>query len=227
MLSRERGKTAMATGDIYEVIDVQSYEGQEVLNVYHYFQAGPIVPLGGETIAQLLAEDWEAKFVPLQLELQVDTLVHETVTCRNLFDDTDQGEAVSGTPGAQTAGEGITSFMAYGLTLNHDNASIRPGGKRIAGPSENNQAEGVVYGAAVTVLQTFADELAEPLPAGIIIPVDTMFPVVVKRVREGLPGEYTYRLPISQGELIYGTILEVLVKALLTSQVSRKVGVGV
>jgi len=215
----------MATGDVYEVIDVQTQEGQQVLNVYFYYQALPLVPLSG-TIAQALAEDWADQFIPLLVDFQVDTLVHEEVRCRNLFDADDVGITITGDAGSNETSEALPTFLAVGMKLNHDKPSVRPGGKRLPGLYEVIQDEGVIVAGAVEKLDDLAEALAEPLPAGILIPVDTMYPCVVKRVREGDPGEYEYRLPEAQGELVFGMIIEVLWDLLITSQVSRKIGVG-
>jgi hypothetical protein len=215
----------MATGDVYEVIDVQTQEGQQILNVYFYYQALPLVPLSG-TIAQALAEDWADLFIPLLVDFQVDTLVHEEVRCRNLFDEDDVGITITGDAGSNETSEALPTFLAVGMKFNHDKPSVRPGGKRLPGLYEVIQDEGVIVAGAVGKLDDLAEALAEPLPAGILIPVDTMYPCVVKRVREGDPGEYEYRLPEATGELIFGTVIEVLWDLLITSQVSRKIGVG-
>jgi len=47
-------------------------------------------------------------------------------------------------------------------------------------------------------------------------------PVVVKRVRSGTPGNYTYRLPETQLEAVYGYITATVVSAIVTSQDTRK-----
>lgn len=217
----------MAVGDVYEVTDVQEMQGQQCLNVYFYRQAAAFVPLEG-TIAQALADEWNEAVLPAIVNTQANEVLHVETRVRNLFNPLDAGAAISGVNGAfESLSEAMTSFDAYGMTLMHDNPTIRPGGKRLAGVPESGQVNGVPTPTAIGFLETAADALAAPITGGLIIADNIMFPVVVKRIREGVDPDFTYRLPETVGELVYGTLLEVLVKLLVTSQVSRKFGIGV
>lgn len=217
----------MAVGDVYEVIDVQTLQDQEILNVYFYRQEGAFVPLSG-TIAQALADEFVETVLPDLANPQTVELLHTEVRVRNLFDPIDQGTAVAGVNGGRAdSPDFLPSFNAWGFTLNHDNASVRPGGKRIAGVAEATQDDGIPNGTGVSSLNVAAAAMAAPITGGLIITDDIMFPVVVQRVREGAPGSYTYRLPENSGELVFGQVIEALVKLFVTSQISRKVGVGV
>lgn len=216
----------MAAGDIYEVVDVQALYEQQVLNVYFYEQRGAFVPLSG-TVAQNLAEEWNESILPTILPFQHPALTHVETRVRNLFDATDAGVSVSGIPGtASSATDALPGFVATGFSLKTDNASIRPGAKRIAVQPESYVTDGVLTGGALTQAAAIADVLAAPITGGLIITDDIMFPVVVKRVRSGSPGTYEYRLPETSGEAVVGTIIEALFDAVVTSQISRKIGVG-
>lgn len=216
----------MAVNDIYEVIDVQEMYDQQVLNVYFYEQRGAFVPVSGST-AQALAEEWADTIMPAIVNVQGALINHVEVRVRNLFDDTDQGLFITGVPGAiGGTTDSVSSFVALGITLNTDNAAVRPGAKRVAGMLESNSLNGVLTGTALTNAAALATALEAPITGGLIIADDIMFPVVVQRVREGSEGAYTYRLPESSGEATVGLIIEALVKIILTSQTSRKVGVG-
>lgn len=217
----------MAVGDVYEVIDVQSLYEQQVLNVYFYQQQAAFIPLAG-SVAQALAEEFEATVVSQIINVQSEDLAHVEVQVRNLFDPTDTGIAVSGQIGLQSSvGGTLPGFNAFGLQLNTDNAAVRPGAKRIAGLPESETGDGIPSVAMVAALDDLADVLAAPITGGLIVMDDIMFPVVVQRVRSGTAGNYTYRLPENSGELVLGVVLEILVKLLITSQISRKVGVGI
>nr|CRY96414.1 hypothetical protein [uncultured prokaryote] len=218
----------MASGDIYEVTDVQTWGGQQFLNVYFYEQRTAFAPIG-ITTAQALADEWSDTVLPAILPTQGSDLLHVQTVVRNLFDDTDAGISITGLAGTDAAAEGgsMPAFNAWGLTLNTDNAGIRPGSKRIGGLIEEAQQGGVPTASAITALNAAADAIGAPIEGGLIISDDVMFPVVVKRVREGTEGNYTYRLPETSGEAVVGTIIEVLVRLLVTSQVTRKIGVGV
>jgi len=217
----------MAVGDIYEIIDVQELQGQEIQNVYFYRQIAAFVPLSG-SMAQAIADEFAATVVPQVCDVQSVDLLHVEVRVRNLFDATDAATAVSGNAGAQTdGGDFLPSFAAWGFQETTDNASVRDGAKRIAGVPEFLQEDGVPVSSAVTALNTLADNLALPITGGLIIDDDILYPVVVKRVRSGAPGSYTYRLPENSGEAVWGVVLELLVKLFVTSQISRKFGVGI
>lgn len=216
----------MAVGDIYEVTDVQTFLGQQTLNVYFYRQDAPFVPLSGNT-ATALAEEWEASVLPAIAACQTNALTHVEVRARNLFDPTDAGSALSGVAGSLSSPDVLPAHDAYGLTLKHDNPSIRPGGKRISGVGEDRQTLGVPISAQVTLLNAAADAIAAPITGGLIITDDIMFPVVVKRINEGTTEAPEYRLPATSGEATVGLIIEALVNLLVTTQTSRKVGVGV
>lgn len=217
----------MAVNDIYEVTDVQTLNSQQVLNVYFYEQRAAFVPLAGST-AQALADEWVESVLPAILACQTTDLVHVEVRVRNLFDASDAGIAVAGATGVIIDAAGtLPPFNAFGFQLNTDNAGIRPGSKRLAGVAEFAQNDGVPDAAILVTLNTAADTMAEPITGGLIIEDDIMFPVVVQRVRTGVPGAYEYRLPETSGEATVGLIIETLVKMLITSQISRKVGVGI
>lgn len=217
----------MPVGDVYEVVDVQRYLGQTVMNVYHYQQTAAFVPLAG-TIAQALADAFATTIVPVIAGIQHPSLVHVEVNVKNVFDGTDAGTAVTGNSGSQTGlGDAMPAFTNYAMQFKTDNAGIRPGSKRIAGVAEGATAAGIVEGVRLADAQVVADALAAPIQGGLIITNDIMKPVIVKRVREGVYGSYTYRMPATSAELVVGKITEALVNVLITSQTSRKVGVGI
>lgn len=213
--------------DVYEVVDVGELYGQEQLNVYFYEQRAALVPIGGNT-AQFLASAWADQILPVVRSCQGDDFLHTEVRVRNLFNASDAGSvvtAVRGNGGNGTS-ETMPGFNAAGLQLKTDNPAVRPGAKRIGGLSENAAADGVFSGPVLTALNNLADALPVPITGGVIIADDVFFPVVVKRVRSGEAGGYTYRLPESQGATVLGTIVEVLINLVVTSQVSRKIGKG-
>lgn len=218
----------MAVNDVYEVVDVQSLHGQEILNVYFYQQRAAFVPSAGN-IATALAEGFSEQVVPFVAACQSGDLLHIETRVRNLFNPVDAGSFITGVAGTGSSGAAQTmpSFTAWGFTLKHDNPSVRPGSKRVAGVDESNQDDGIPSLIIMPALDALAEALAAPIEGGIFLTDDIMFPVVVKRVRTGAPGAYEYVLPDNAGDLTVGKVLEALVKLFVTSQVSRKYGVGV
>jgi hypothetical protein len=53
--------------------------------------------------------------------------------------------------------------------------------------------------------------------------IPTFLPIIVKRILDGTQ----YRLPANAGELVYGTVTDAVYNPLITTQTSRKIGVGV
>ena len=122
----------------------------------------------------------------------------------------------------------MPSLVAARFTLPGDNPAVAQGSKRIPGISEAAQVDNVLVTAAGAAArwQEFADQLSTPLKSHPAMLSDLWLPVVLKRVREGLPGAYTYRMPTSQAEKVVSHILVAAVNILLTSQISRKIGIG-
>lgn len=220
----------MSVGDVYEIVDVQTLKGQQVLNVYTYLQFGAVVPVPPTpNIAAVLAVAFSEHDVFLNaLGLQSTEVEHTAIKVRNLFDVSDQYDLIGSWLGENGTAGGIqTTFDAIGFLEGIDNGAVRPGHKRLAGIPDANADDGVITNAGeLSTAAAYANAASTNIQAGSILPVDTWSPVVVKRVRSGTPGNYEYRFPNNSGELIFGTILEVAFNALLTSQVSRKIGRG-
>lgn len=208
----------MAVGDVYEIVDGQQMFGQTMLNVYFY-------KVTSESITDNNAESVANAFIDFMLvpiaDSQSTDILHNSVKVRNLFDDTDAFEAlvsVAGTAVANTA----SAFEAYPFRLVGDNAAVRPGAKRIPGVGSDVVTDGVVTDAGVlSSLIDLALQMALPMPWGLLA-AELLTPVIVKRILSG--GEY--RLPENSGEAILSTVVDALFNPVVSSQVSRKVGVG-
>lgn len=217
----------MAMGDVYELVHVQRLLGQEVLNTYYYEQRNAVVVVG-ETVALALADQWYAQHLHSILQIQGPDCVTTGVRVKNLFDLADFGERLSSDPG-QWAGGGNTdaAFTAVAFKETLDTRAVGAGAKRIAGVTTDVSLDGVLTnGTFITAANTAAGILGSPVTNGAIIPIDTWYPVVVKRVRSGTPHAYHYRLPAVLAEKILGNIASVAVNLILSSQVSRKIGRG-
>lgn len=220
----------MSVGDVYELVDVQTLKGQEVLNVYQYQQIGAVVPLDPTpNIAAVLA--YEYSVGPLLGSLrsvQSPELEHTAIRVRNLFDGSDVYDLVGSWPGASGGAPAIDStFNAVGFVESLNNGLVKPGHKRYAGLTDDVQTDGVITGSgALGVLATMGTELGQNIQVGLIIRTDGFEPGVCKRIRSGVAGDYHYRFPTSSGELVWGKIIEAAFNILITSQVSRKIGVG-
>ena len=144
----------MALGDIYELVDRQTFLGQEIINRYHYRN---VVENG---TAEGLAIGWIQDVLLNITPIQSSDLQHTVVDVINLDDETDFFSQVSGISGGDTAsGENLAPFIASRLRILRSSRAIRNGSKRYAG-----LREGMVNGTVVTTsyhtgLQTLADAL--------------------------------------------------------------------
>lgn len=208
----------MAFGDTYELIDVQTLAGQEILNVYFYRQNN----LAVSPVAQDLIDSYIGQVLPDIVATQTDNLLHTEIRVRNLFDASDSASDSISVPGGRPVGDYVSTFNAIGFALDQDNGAIKNGAKRYAGYHESDSEDGVITDPAMTaLLVTLGAAITGTLDYGIIA---TWLPIIVKRLLVS-PG--VYRLPENSGEQVYGSIIDAVFNPLVTSQVSRKIGVGV
>lgn len=204
-------------GDVYEIVDSGTMIGQKVLNVYFYKLLGtPIGFAGAESVAQAYVD----QVLPDVCAVQTADVLHQSVKARNLFDETDAHEILVSEPGVAGT-DSQSTFNAYPFRLVGDNAAVRAGAKRIPGVEDAFVSDGVVTDVDILVL---LNDLAEKFAATLTFGIGTSFldPVIVKRILTG--GEYS--LPTTPEAAILSVVTDVLFDALVTSQVSRKVGRG-
>lgn len=209
-----------ASGDIFEVIDEQKLYGQTILNVYFYKQAA--VVLTGD-VPQQIADTFETNVIPAVAALQTGDILHTAIHVRNLFNPAENTTSLISIPGSKYAAAADTapSFNSLGMRLKQDNGAIKNGSKRYSAFSVNDATDGVVTDATlITNLLALGAELITGQPIGII--ANAILPIIVKRILDS--GEY--RLPATSGEAVIGNVTDALYNAQVTSQTSRKVGVG-
>ena len=209
----------MAVGDVYQVVDTMDFAGQKALNVYYFNMSSGSVTDGHD--AEQVAQAYVDTYVPAITAVQCSQAVHVSVKATNLFDDTDAHEILISAPGGGGPDYSNT-FDAYGFRMVGDNATVRSGAKRIPGCEDVAATDGVV--TDTTTLDNL-NALATVMSAITSFGTDLLGhlePVIVKRLLVG--GEY--KLPTSLGEAVLSFVTDVLLDALVTSQVSRKVGRG-
>lgn len=111
---------------------------------------------------------------------------------------------------------------AVNFTLRTNTRAVRPGKKRISGFVESKQSKGMIVDATfISALNTLRVQLATPSEGG---SGAVYTPVIIKRVKETdeETGEVTYRLPATEGELVYGVVQTALVNLQVTTQRSRR-----
>lgn len=207
-----------ANFDVYQVNDIQDFFGQTCMNIYFYQRNAPT---GTDLNAEGLAGTFIAEVIPAITLIQADALTHVNVQVKNLFDPSDTWEQAISVPGDGTSTDLFAAFNAVGFTLNHNNGALRPGAKRYAGLVEEAATDGVIDDAGIiTSLNALADALVLRLDQG--LEPTAWWPVIVQRLLVG--GEYV--LPTSLEDAVLGFLTDAIFKALVTSQVSRKIGVG-
>jgi len=148
--------------------------------------------------------------------LYYSTTFIDSMSGVNLFDPSEEAELYLGLVGSRAGmAEALPSQTAVTTRYFHDNPAIRSAYKRWWNPYEADQSNGVMSAGIVG-----AYELVSWAPLLDLLP--TAVYVVVKRIREGTPGAYTYRLPENISELDYGVMSDFDLNTRLSSQNSRK-----
>jgi hypothetical protein len=209
----------MPNGDLYEVVDKQAFLGQTCLNVYFFLMTA--APLGNDHAADVV-DGFVANLLPVVAAVQSPEVTHTSVRARNLFLDSDAHESLISVAGEGTSGDTLGTFEAFPFKLVGDNAAVRPGSKRVTGVAEFVTTDGVVTNSTtLTELVAIAAIYAAGIHFG-LLDAGTLVPVIVKRILDG----GTYRLPANDSEAVISNVVDALSSALVTSQVSRKVGRG-
>lgn len=217
----------MALNDVYSVNVKGTFVGQEWNCVYYYDERLVYINTT-PTRAQVVAEAFEEQVLPEMLNLCVADVLFDRLIVKNLFNEADAYTLVVGETGTGGTGNSyMGTFSAYSFELQGESAVTRLGAKRIPGVIEEVVNDGMVTdGAFIGNMNSFAAAAQAPLTVGAIIPDPVYVPVIVKRVRSGTPGNYLYRLPTTISEKVVNTIVSVLVDLLITTQNTRKIGVG-
>lgn len=214
-------------GDIYELTDKQTFRGQEVFNVYFYEVDETFVTTEA-TIAKVLGDNWIDQILPDIIGCHSAEVVHTQVSVRNLYDVADSYVTDISVAGLDTGSDVLPNFSAYPFQLAGETTAVKKGAKRIAGVPETAQTNGVVTDTSVlTALANAGDAMSRAVQVGLVIMSDVFFPVLVKRERDGVSGAYTYKLPHTRGAGVTTRIVSALFNVLVSSQVSRKIGVGI
>lgn len=207
----------MANLDVYQVVDKSLYDGQNCLNVYFY-QARNVL---GAPDAIDMADAYEGQLLPLVVAAQSADVLHTELRVTNLFNPSDiHVRAISEAGAGSTALDRLPIFDSVGYRLVGDNGAVRNGSKRYTGVVEAAQTDGVLSDAGwIGNYDNLADGLSETLLFGVI---EQFVPVIVKRLLVG--GEYL--LPDVLGDAVLSSVIDAIFSTIITSQVSRKIGVG-
>jgi hypothetical protein len=129
---------ALAVGNIIQIIDTQTYLGQEVLNVYHY-RCTAVSPTPTDPYGNLL-DMFDADVVENVAEIQMSNLLHVSREARNLSNGLDFAINSSVIPGGMSTDthQELNSFTSAGFLLQRSSLATRNGYKRVGGLSETD-----------------------------------------------------------------------------------------
>lgn len=206
---------ALAVGNILQLTDVQTYLGQQVLNVYFY----RVVSADAGATLDAVIQAFNNEVVETLRTNQADNLNHVSVIGKNLTNGIDIFEQLYNENGLVGATEETPSFVAYGFRLLRTTAATRHGSKRIAGVPEgflNGNTVTFPAGEQAAMEAALATNLAATGTVGADFEVE---PVIIGRYPLGNPnvGELDLSVvnPVSGAQFIR-----------ITTQTTRRAGRG-
>jgi hypothetical protein len=221
----------MALNEVYELSLDTRMRGQLCSNVFYYRELATAAT-GLPNQAQALASAFLLQAIPNIRDIMAVDVDFVALRARSLWDDNVSHEILLTGTGALNGQGGtidvLPTFNALSFKLSNNNAAVRAGFKRFVGLIEDWQTDGVIIfttiaAAAIAAMENMMENRLNDTLTGLI---QWFEPVVVRRVRSGTPGNYTYRLPRNAAETIVGVITQASADILVSSQTSRKVGQG-
>lgn len=215
-----------AVGDVFEVkLKFRDVDNKEFENVFFYRYA-VLVGLGNPSAQETLANVFNSLMVTAMLPTTPFQITYHTVAVRNLFNGADAFDLPILRAGTRTVsgpdGNLMPSFNAAKVVLATDNGLVKKGRKMLAGLLEVDQASGIIQAVPYALWATRVAMMVIDLVDSVLGGQKSFWPIVVKRVRTGTPKNYVYRLPENNTELIYGSITNAIMSAVVTTQNSRK-----
>ena len=182
------GLVAGETGDLIRVADVQSYLGEQMLNIYYYRIF--TIDVVGDDYLEALNTSWESVVLDKVRAIQNTLVQHVSREWRNLSNGADlfsDSTVLNGTVGGT---EHLNSFTSLGFLLRRSSLATRNGYKRFGGLLDT-QVEGNAYTADMGVIHDVETALSSDISIGL---VPTAGPVIVKRPIATPAGAYVYSL---------------------------------
>lgn len=206
----------MTVNDIYQLNHKQTYNGEDIENVYFYRRED----VGSDH--NDLIDAFIADVMPSIMALQAPQIITASIKAQSLGNLGDFGEQIVNLPGTYDPSEILPIFNAIGYTMRSANRGVRPGSKRITGIPETAQAGGII---TLSVYLTRMEAARLAIDAVIGTTPAFFTPVIVKRIKTEIPGttpvKYRYTLPGPGDDITVATFLGVFTSPVITHQVSR------
>lgn len=206
----------MALNTIYQVIHKQLFGTTiQCQNVYFF---NHVVGTGHAT---QLGSLFATEAVALVNAMQSSGVHNVSVDVINLGDLSDFVSLIVVGSGINVA-EPMPAFNAISFTVKPNTRAVRHGGKRIVGLPEASAIIDEISSAPILdAMEAYRIFLQSNFEGD----DDTWAPIIVKRIREpivgSVPPAFTYRLPVTDGELVYGGVLVALASKFVKHQTSR------
>lgn len=204
--------------------------GQMCINTYTYVlteQVGSPLPA-----AQSLRDAWRIRFLEtdgagFQCGSISDDLLSVLVRSQNLYNDLDYSEYLDGTAAGTSTAEPMPPWVTFSFRTPWLGPALRRGFKRIPGVGEGYGNSGIINAGNLANLANFSSVMNESLTVVSGDDSITFHPCVVKRIKYVTPnGKDAYRLPENAQEGVFDIVQGWQAETELTTQNSRKRGVG-
>lgn len=210
----------MALADTFELVHDMTQRGKNILSVYHLLRAN-----SGEDAAAM-SDAFQNSILPVLRLQQSSPVINNEVRVFNLGDPLDFKTTTLGAAPGLRVGADSPTFIGGAVRFPSLNRDIRAGQKRFPGMEETDYTGGSLVAAANTLLENNADAmLANWLASSDSHHVANY--IVIKRVcktEDPVTGRcLVYRLPETDGELVFFQPTARVVNQEISSQVSRKV----
>lgn len=179
---------AASNGDLIQMVDNQTYLGQQILNVYYYRITSP-TGLADGYLADLNTY-WETNVLPKITQIQNDELDHLSREWRNMTNGVDLFTDSTVVPGQNAVGTTklVPSFVSAGFLLQRESLVTRNGYKRFAGLNEDDISGNTWVGPSI-YMTNLESALAGDLNIGLFSVAE---PVIVKRPIQAPVASYVY-----------------------------------
>ncbi len=162
----------VVTSGLYEVTLFQDEGGNEMLNVFWYWEQG-----GDDGIADVLAGRIDSTVLPPIADIQHVGIDYTLIRVQPIFGTGIEENLVPTTPSGLVAGSAMSNAYAVSLRLFRSTNETRSGWKRFSGITEENTNFNSFTAAYITDLDSLAFVLAQDLVDG----ADRFKPVIVRK----------------------------------------------
>lgn len=203
----------MALSDVYEVRWTGTIFAETCNLVFHALRTGTSF-----LAADVAQASWDSLGDTI-LPVSTAELIWTQISARNIGDPTDFTELSLGTTGGTHAGSAFSPYASFTIRFPRKRSDMHHGYKRIPGVAEASVTNGRIESVDVTRLNALGADIIDGWFKSSAPGTDVCNYIVVKRI---LKPNGTYRLPETDGELVYYQPTAYNVLSRVTTQNSRR-----